>query len=355
MIRRRLAGGGCLLALLVSTLVVSAQPRATEPPATASRAPGLDPAARAEAERNALEGQRAFEAGDYATAVERLGAAHEVLEVPTVGLRYARALEKVKRLVEAEAVYAEVVAYDASWMPDAYRSGQEQAQGEARTERAALRARIPALTVDLEGTMSSEDEAAITITVDGETVAHEKWSAIPVNPGVHRVRATRGEETLADAEITAVEGEKTTVPLSLAATPPPASGEAPRPGASEPPVLDAKRRSSPLRKGLIYGSLGVGAVGVAAGAITGILLLTKKRQLDDGGCHESDGRNVCPRDQDDERDAYNALRPVSTVGFVVGAVGLGVGTTLLVTQRRADEPGVQARVGLGSVTIEGRF
>jgi hypothetical protein len=70
---------------------------------------------------------------------------------------------------------------------------------------------------------------------------------------------------------------------------------------------------------------GIGASAVLVGVGTGIALLVKKSRLDDGGC----SNRQCPESQYDRLDSYNSLRPVSTVAFVVGGVGLATGAVLL--------------------------
>jgi hypothetical protein len=92
----------------------------------------------------------------------------------------------------------------------------------------------------------------------------------------------------------------------------------------------------------------VGGVATAAG----ILVLAKRGQLDDSNNCKG---TVCTGAERDRLDSYNQMRTMSTIGFVVGAVGIGVGTTLLLTAPKPREAGVSAWLGIGSVGVTGSF
>jgi hypothetical protein len=74
-----------------------------------------------------------------------------------------------------------------------------------------------------------------------------------------------------------------------------------------------------------YAAFGLGAVGLGVGAFFGIDAMSKKSESDDNctpGCNQ--------KGVDLSHDARTAAR-ISTVGFGVGLVGVGVGTWLLLT------------------------
>jgi hypothetical protein len=103
-------------------------------------------------------------------------------------------------------------------------------------------------------------------------------------------------------------------------------------------------------------ALGVGAAGVLAGGITGVMAMGKKSELDDSGLCR-DGK--CAPAAHDDVDSLDTLRTISTVSFVVGAIGVGTGVTLLVTGGGGDErrpaAGAALRVGPGWLGLAGRF
>jgi hypothetical protein len=345
---------GMNLRVLVVALGLASQAFGQQPP---------DASAKAEARQNAIDGQNAFDSGDYPTAAYRLGLAYEVAKVPTVGLRYARALIKIGQLREAEARLQQVVAFDVT-RAAADQSLQSSAQQEARQELAALSPRIPRLAITLRAT----NVAGVEVTIDGGVVPPALWSAAPVNPGKRVVQARRGADVLASQEVVATEARSEPVSLVLwevAPVQPPLAAPLPPPGVQPPvqqtaapqPLLPPApppaetQRTSPLRT-WAWVSYGVGAVGLAAGAVTGTMALLKKKDLDASGDCSS---NQCTASQRDEMKAYNSLLPICTAGLVVGAVGIGVGTTLLLAEPKGENPGLTATIGLGSASVQGTF
>ena len=88
------------------------------------------------------------------------------------------------------------------------------------------------------------------------------------------------------------------------------------------------------------------------GAVTGILVVKKRGQLD--GSNNCLG-TVCTSNERAQVDSYSQMRTLSTVGFVAGAVGLGVGTTLLLTTPKPKKAGMSAWLGIGSVGVTGSY
>jgi hypothetical protein len=85
------------------------------------------------------------------------------------------------------------------------------------------------------------------------------------------------------------------------------------------------------------------------------MAMSSRSTLEDEGC----SANHCYTDQSDDVDAYNSMRTFSTVGFVVGGVGLATGLALLLTAPSpADAPStahVTPWVGWGSAGVAGKF
>lgn len=165
-------------------------------------APSLagDDATRATARRMATSGVEAFQRDDYATAVDKLERAYQVLPVPSIGLWLARALAKQGRLVEASERYLEVTRLPTS-SGDA--SVQAAAKNEATAELEALTPRIPSVVIRVEGAKAAE----VQLRIDGEAVsAAAIGEPQPVNPGKHRVEAqyqgqsSSGEVAVAPSE-----------------------------------------------------------------------------------------------------------------------------------------------------------
>ena len=91
------------------------------------------------------------------------------------------------------------------------------------------------------------------------------------------------------------------------------------------------------------------------GGITGVIAMSKHTQLKQA-C--TDG--VCdPTTQGAALDSYHLVGNVSTVGFIVGGVGVAAGAVLLLTQPKESAPPTAATwspfIGVGSAGVRGKF
>ena len=312
-------------------------------------------AARAAARSEGYEGVRAYESGDMAVAVDKLGRAFDVAKMPTLGLWYARALAKNGNLVEASERYGEVIRLEVT---EGKVKEQKQAQADAASELETLKPKIPTLTLTVSG--ASDD---CQVTLDGNAVPTKLLGmATPINPGTHRLQAKQGSETVEET-LTIAEGEKKAVALKLkpakkapltgapAASKLDSGPRLARAGIDFRPSSDTKPQGSP-QKTIGWITLGVGGVATVVGAVTGILVVKKRGQLD--GSNNCLG-TVCTSNERAQVDSYNQMRTLSTVGFVAGAVGLGVGTTLLLTTPKPKKAGMSAWLGIGSVGVTGSY
>jgi hypothetical protein len=146
--------------------------------APSARAQDYDQAAKDVARRYAEEGIAAHEHGDYPAAVQSFTKAYRVLGAPTVGIRLARSLAKLGRLIEARKVYEGVIATPVKKDdPPVF----AQAVTDARAELAELGPRIPTLEITLAPGVSSP-------MLDGAAVAPDALGKpTPIDPGAHRV------------------------------------------------------------------------------------------------------------------------------------------------------------------------
>ncbi len=326
----------------------------------ASAQSAVSDADRSTARSLAENGAADFKSGDYKSAVNKFERAYAIAKVPKLALWYARALVKVGRLVEASERYAEAMRLEANG-PKA--AEQRAAQADAESERQQLLPRIPALSIIVEGATG----ASIEVTIDGAPVPTALLSeARPVNPGKHQVEGKRGQQ-VESQEVSLAEAEKKTLTLHFAAE---SKGPGPGPvtaatvsgtspivnpsagtGNGNVPVPDLPKTSSAQKtSGWIV--LSVGGAGLAFGAVTGILVLSKKSSLDNSGqCHD----NSCPTTQHAQISSYNSLRPLSTIGLIVGAVGTTAGVTLLLTAPKRKEATVSAWVGPALAGVAGSF
>lgn len=322
----------CALGLGTVTTLASADP----PPAE----PAVDSATRATARQLGYEGIQDYQREDYRTATDKLERAYKMLKAPSLALWSARALEKSGKFVEAAERYLE-----ATRLPDdvAGEAGvQQKSRDEARQDRDLLLPRIPTLLIEIEG--ASPDE--VTLSIRGEDVPSAVvGSARPTNPGDAVVEG-RFAGQVVKQKVVLMEGERKSVTLRFQATAVPASAAA----GSAAPAVDDEKGAGWQRPGGWIG-VGLGAAGVAVGAIAGGMAL--------GGQLEDCPGGVCgPSVSQDDMSSYNTLLDVSTVGFIVGGVFAAAGVTLLVTAPKNETTGglrVRPTIGFGGAGLRGTF
>ncbi|HMF44870.1 MAG TPA: hypothetical protein VKQ32_29560 [Polyangia bacterium] len=279
-----------------------------------------DEATRDEARKIGYAGVEAFQAGDFATAHDRLEAAYRLLQVPSLGLWSARALGKLGKLVEADARYLEVIRLPTSVGDEAI---QAQARQDAERERGELARRIPSIQVRVQGAPVAE----VAVTIDGAPVVGSALGDSQlVNPGHHRIEGVRGA-TRAHADVDVAEGEQREAALGFAAP----TAEAGSGGAADAGLRaqsGASTGGGPMRT-VGWVTLGAGGAGLATGVVTALIVRSKKNHLDGVGC--GDGGQNCPVSEASNVDSFNSWRPVPTISLIAGALLSGAGAYLLLT------------------------
>jgi hypothetical protein len=299
---------------------------------------------------------QAYKEGSYIEAETKLQEAFEMLQVPSLGLWYARALIKNGKLLEALDVYTTATTLSASGKKSAV---HEQAKRDAAAELAELQPRIPRLTLTTQGPLEG-----VEVVLDSKTVPHDTLgSARPLNPGVHHAEARLGERHV-ERSITIAEGAQLSLELDLsslrvveppAVAPPPPEPIKPQVGSpvTQAPAPTSSKASVFNQRNLGWAVLGLGGVATLVGATTGIVVHSKKSQLDESGA--CDGTE-CSSSQRDLRVSYNRFRLVSGTSFIVGAVGIAAGASLLLwAPKTKSEPRAGIWMGIGTVSVEGAF
>ena len=90
-----------------------------------------------------------------------------------------------------------------------------------------------------------------------------------------------------------------------------------------------------------YVLAGVGAAGVSVGLLAGALVLSKKSTADD---HCDDSLRICDQIGKDANDSGRTWATVSTVGWLVGAAGLGAGAYFLLKSDPGSETAAAVRI-----------
>lgn len=299
---------------------------------------------RATARQLGYQGVEAYQAGDYATAEDKLRRAFEVVKVPTLGLWLARTLTKNRRWVEAAEVYREVLRLEAT---EGKVAAQEEAQRAAQSELDELEGKIPSVIIVVEGITSNQ----VVVEIDGVRVPFAVLGeARPANPGQHRIVGKVGEQVL-ERTIDLAQGEKRDVKLVF--EPERVEPAAKRDAVAAPPEAEPAA-SGDTQRLAGWVALGVGAAGLVTGGVTGLLVLGKKSDLEQ---NESCKGTACEEPAHGDVDSYNRLRTISSVSFIVGGVAAAAGATLLLTSGPSSDESaaVSAYVGLGHAGLRGSF
>jgi len=315
-----------------------------------SRADPIDTEARSAARALGYAGVEAYQAGDYRSANEKLTRAFALLRAPSLGLWSARALVRLGDLAAAAARYREVVAVP---IETGNAEIQNRARLDANNELNAILPRLAHLSFALEGAPIT----AVEIWLDDVLLPHDAYTReLELNPGSHRLRALYVKQRI-DVQFDAAEGEARRIPLRFG----PEAQQAPaaqRATQASPPNAQPSKHSSTQRT-LGYVALGTGGAGLLFGAVTGVILLGKKSDLDDSPACDSSG---CLPAERERVSSYNSLRVPSSIGFIAGAALGATGLALVLlpsgsaskTAAGSARP-VQVALGPSGATLGGSF
>ena len=347
---------------------------------------------RATARDAANNGRAAFDAGKYEKAIDYLSRAEQLVHSPTHLLFMARAQAKLGRLVAAHETYLKITRETlASNAPKAFVSAQDAAEQEQET----LDARLPSVTVTLQGATTAPDT---TVQMDGTPLPPAMIGIpLPADPGEHVFKATGPWIASDPVTVRLSEAAKQTVTLKLRSTGTPPAPVAPvasssqttpaattaaagavtqepksassglEPEPQSKPVRYGKRHSVPL---LVTSSIFF-AAGIASGIVGGLYLVKANdthneaetlydqcRGMNQGTCPDEERAPIDSKDN--EADHQSKL---GIVGMVGAGVGVATGLTLLiidlstaeVESARRSTPHVTPVFGLQSVGVVGTF
>ena len=266
-----------------------------------------DPSAadRATARTLAQEGQQALDAKKFSTAADKFTRADSLVHAPTLLIGLARAQLGMNKLVEAQESFNRIIREGVA--PNSPRSWTKALE-DATKEVDAITARLPWVTITVLGPTNPE------VVIDSTPVPSASLGVKrPVNPGSHTVKASAEGFLPSEKTMVFTEGQSVAVSLELEQAP-----------ADAAPVAAAPKQEAPDssggggRKTAAFVALGVGGAGLVVGGIFGVLAMGKHAKLVDA-CPDK----VCdPETTGATLNNYHTLGTVSTVGFIVGGVGL---------------------------------
>ena len=201
----------------------------------------------------------------------------------------------------------------------------------------------PSIVFDLKDA-AGNDATAVRVTVDGQPVAVSAGAAIEVDPGEHTFAFAEGDRLATEERrlvlVEGVKGRRETVVLrgtAASTTPTSVSEEQPRSG---PPPL-------------AWVAFGGGGAGLAVGVIAGLVADGKHSTLQ-GECNNT--TTTCAPQYAGDLDGFHAARTWSTVGYVVGALGVAGGAVLwLTTPQTSRSTAARVWIGPGSAGVAGSF
>lgn len=280
------------------------------------------------ARRMADEGATLFESGKYEEAREAFHRANSLYPAPALELWEARSLNKLGRLVEAEERYASVKRYR---IRPEDSEVVRAAVAEATNEVDKLRKRIPTVTIQLKGAIPTDP--SITVRMAGKVLNPALIGLpIPSDPSAPTITLESNGVEVCREVVVVNEGDRQVVVLDATRSP----AVLPIPvhsTAAEPTPFSAGELSESKpwfrRRDVGWIVTGVGVASLATGITTGLIAVGKHDSLSQG-CPN----NTCTPSYSDELNSFRTYRTISTIGYVVGLVGLGAGVTILTLSAR---------------------
>ncbi|HEX7666858.1 MAG TPA: hypothetical protein VF407_20155 [Polyangiaceae bacterium] len=289
---------------------------------------------RAAARELGVQGVMLADKGKCSEAIEKLERAEKLFHAPTTLERLGECKVEVGRIVDGAEDLQRVVREDLpAGAPAAFTAAKTRAQG-------ILKKALPRIA-HLKLHVAAPPDTKATVLMDGNVYPDALLDGDrPVDPGTHALAATADGMIKSETSVTLGEGDSKSAELKLVPDP-----NAPKPVQVAPPIADNDNKnpddgtktqhdepppkvdtSSPSKVPAIL-AFGVGVAGIGVGTVTGILALSKKSSLDDV-CQNKQ----CPGTSQSDIDSANTMATISTVGFIVGGVGIVGGIVLLITE-----------------------
>jgi len=254
------------------------------------------------------------QAGNYTQALEAFREVGQVRMTPQVRYHIGFCEEKLGKLLTALGGYELAMQEAASVDP----SFAKEVEGRITQ----LKARIPKLTLK-----RGQSAKSGRIEIDGVSVGENSLGTpLPFDPGPHQVEVKLGEATKFSETVSLGEGDSKEVVIEFAEESKASAGPAGPAERVEQDRAPAKKSGSAL-------PWIIGGVGVAGLAASGVFLVMKNQKVSELEDACGPGGNKCPADKEADYDDAKKYNTLSMVSFGVGIVGVGVATTLLLTQK----------------------
>jgi hypothetical protein len=299
-----------------------------------------------------IEGIKLADDGDCAGAIEKLQRAEDLYHAPTILGRLGECQVNIGKIVLGTENLNKVAREELGpKAPEAFKAAQVRAKG---VLDAAL-PRIAKLTVTVAGAAA---DVKVTVKIDGvEISAAMLGVARPTDPGTRKVEASAPGYLTSTDTATLPEGGAGTVALKLVVDPNAKTAET---TPKDKPTVEAPKAIAPSGSGSSntggWVVVGIGAAGIAVGSVFGVMALGKKSTLDTHCVSK-----LCPASSSSDIDSLKSTATISTIGFAVGILGVGIGAAMLLSSGSAEASPppksgwVRPWVGLGSLGLRGGF
>lgn len=295
-----------------------------------AQAKANDPAA---AEALFLEARDLFVAGKVAAACTKFESSYKLDPAPGTLLNLAACLEKDGRIASAWQKFRETVTVS-------NRLGQTARETEAKNRAARLEPRLPKWLVRAPADL----DARWVVERDGVELDRGTFgSALPIDPGKHRISARFGAEELWSKEFTAGERTLSEIEVPALATPVPPVVARPAPVSplplSNPPVESSGSAQRTI--GIVIGTVGLAGIAASVG------LYLSARSIYSGArdrCTLDVEPQSCPAGTNEEvARASDRLVLSQVVGYSGGALLLG-GVIMWLTAPRSSRTSVNGQL-----------
>lgn len=280
-------------------------------------------------------------AGRYDEAIAKLQASQNLDPALGTMLNLAECYEKTGKIASAWAQYREVVSL-------ARQSGAKEREDFAEQKSRALEPRISKLAIKL--TPAAGDPSSMTITRDGDVVsAAELAVPIPVDPGKHVIEVRAPGKAPWSLTVEIGEGSSTKAVEIPALMDAPGNAQ-PTPATN--PATPAAQNDGSTQRVLALVSGGVGVVGIGLGTVFG---LKASSSWSDAKGECSAYPYGCTQKGLSDKDDAQSQATISTIGFIVGGVGLAGGLALWFTAGSSKKEAASLTLRPGGIDFRRSF
>ncbi len=283
-----------------------------------------------------VEGDRYFSEADFVRAQAAFERAYRRTGSLVAGLKSARCLVRLGRLLEAAERYEQIISAEVKVR--AADTDPASARQDAAVELQQLFPRIPRINITVVGA----DPRSVAVALNGvRTTSPPPSSGVPVNPGRYLVTGQLGARTL-ESYVDVGEGDVGAVSLEFAPSP------EVRDAGKQPPGPERSSLGGVRLAGVV--TFGVGVASLVTGSFIGWNALR-----DESSLAERCPQHRCPARLQSEVDAYEAKKLMALVGVGAGGVLILSGAMLYLAGPSSDAPRVGAYVAPQGAGVWGAF